>query len=271
MGRRLREKLVVHLHGANFDVLMEKSHVLIKWLNKQLYKDIKAAIILGNTFETIFDGYIDRDKIKIVINYFDPDLLISVDKAAAKFDSSEKIKILYLSNLMKEKGYKILLDVFLKLPEQMKEKVELHYAGTIKEDEKKLFLDMIQNISNIYYHGCVVGMKKRDLFWSSQIFCLPTIFKFEGQPISILEAYASGCCVLTTRNGGIKDIFNSPENGITLDQDPVICANDLKKSLEDLILNIEAYRSIGLHNRTTARDIYHKDKFTDSITSILLN
>jgi glycosyltransferase involved in cell wall biosynthesis len=271
IGRKLREKLVVHLHGANFDVLMEKSPGYIKWLNKRLYKDIKAAIILGKTFETIFDGYIDRDKVKTVINYYDPSLLIPVDKIAAKFGPSERIKILYLSNIMKEKGYKILLDAFLKLPEQMRERAELHYAGTIKEDEKKLFLGMIKNVSNIYYHGCVVGMEKRDLFWSSQIFCLPTVFKFEGQPISILEAYASGCCVITTSNGGIKDVFSAPENGIVLDQNLDICANELQKSLEDIILNIEAYSSIGLNNRTSAKDIYHKDKFTDSITNILIN
>lgn len=269
IGRSLREKLVVHLHGANFDICMQNAPNYRKWLNKYLFKNIRAAIVLGETFENIFDGYVARDKVKIVKNYFDSDLLIPEGRAAAKFNSSGKVKILYLSNLMKEKGYEILLEAFLQLPEELHKKAELHYAGTIANCDKESFLNKIRNRSNIFYHGCVVGSEKRDLFWGAQFFCLPTIYKFEGQPISILEAYASGCCVLTTNNGGIKDIFYAPEHGIVLDDNLIICTNELSESLQDIVTNTKKYSSIGTFNRLTAMDKYHKNIFTDNIARIL--
>ena len=65
----------------------------------------------------------------------------------------------------------------------------------------------------------VEGEEKRNLLKQSHIFCLPTFHKFEGQPISILEAYASGCIVLTTANGGINEIFKNGTNGFLVNMD----------------------------------------------------
>lgn len=55
---------------------------------------------------------------------------------------------------------------------------------------------------------------KLDLFVESHVFVLPTYYLFEGQPIGIIEAYAAGCVVVTTRHSNICDIFSGSINGI---------------------------------------------------------
>ena len=57
------------------------------------------------------------------------------------------------------------------------------------------------------------GKSKEELLAQAHVFCLPTYYSYEGQPISILEAYASGCAVLTTDHSGIFDIFTPGMNG----------------------------------------------------------
>ena len=42
---------------------------------------------------------------------------------------------------------------------------------------------------------------------------LPTYYKMEGQPISILEAMATGNVILTTRHAGIPDVVTDGKHG----------------------------------------------------------
>jgi len=66
------------------------------------------------------------------------------------------------------------------------------------------------------------------------IFCLPTYYPNEGQPISILEAMANGCAIVTTDHGGIKDVVTK-ENGIFVGKSNPC---DLKNALQSK--NLEA-------------------------------
>jgi glycosyltransferase involved in cell wall biosynthesis len=269
MGGRLRRNLVVHLHGANFDLTMKRVPRPLRWLNRRLLGDIRAAIVLGDSFRDIFEGYVPKGKVAVIKNYFDASLLIPRDRVAAKFGPGEKVRILYLSNLMPEKGYRLLLDSFLDVPPEVRQHAELHFAGTIRPQDAGPFLERIAQHANITYHGCVVGEQKRDLFWSSQIFCLPTLYRFEGQPISILEAYAAGCLVLTTGNGGIRDVFRAPEHGFSLDADLAICQIDFAGLLTELIGNISRYQAVGSFNRSTAEANYQKSIFAKNILRVV--
>jgi glycosyltransferase involved in cell wall biosynthesis len=271
MGRKMREKLVVHLHGANFDCNLLKASKLRKWMNRILFNRVKAGIVLGESFADIFEGYIARDKIKIIKNFFDPELLIPGERIVAKFKSTARVRILYLSNLMKEKGYDLLLDAFLSLPAQIKARAQLDFAGNINGEDKAAFLDRIRNEPNISYHGSVVGKEKRELFWESHIFCLPTFYKYEGQPISILEAYASGCFVLTTNNGGIKDIFCDGKQGLALNDSLLeIDIEKIMNILTKIITDIERCKDIAENNRLEAKNYYCKDTHMVSIERILV-
>jgi glycosyltransferase involved in cell wall biosynthesis len=274
LGDKMRRKTVVHLHGANIDRYLRKAIYLIKYLNRRMLGSVRYGIVLGETFKNIFDGYISQNRIRIAKNYFTPSLLIDEASLLRKFNFPEKVNILFLSNLIKEKGYELLLDAFLSLREEVSGRAILHFAGEIYSDkEKTSFLDKIKNKDNIFYHGPVAGNEKRELLWGTHIFCLPTFYKYEGQPISILEAYGSGCIVLTTNNGGIKDIFQDGINGffIDIDIDIDIAKNILREKLGMLIVNLENYKHMAIYNRKEALDKYTEKRFCMEMEQILLN
>jgi glycosyltransferase involved in cell wall biosynthesis len=102
----------------------------------------------------------------------------------------------------------------------------------------------------------------------AQVFCLPSYYAYsEGQPVSILEAYASGCYVVTTNHGGISDIFKDKVNGSYVE----------KRSSEDLaklmvqIINADdktEYASIGFSNAKEANAKYSHSVFKKNAMDI---
>ena len=184
-----------------------------------------------------------------------------------KFNFQEKIKILFLSNMLPEKGYLQLLEGFKLLKENFKNEIILDFAGKFYDiNHKKFFLNLIRDEANVFYHGAVSERYKKKLFHRSHIFCLPTIF-LEGQPISIIEAYASGCFVLTSDKPGINDIFVNGVNGISIENiNPLSIANALKKVIKDL----KKCKEVSLNNRKLAGKRFREQKYFKSIEEILI-
>ena len=82
----------------------------------------------------------------------------------------------------------------------------------------------------------------------------------EGQPISILEAYASGCVVITTDHGGIKDIFRNNVNGFEVKKGSSI---SIKSTLVSKLNQSTSLLDIALANRMFVKSKFRKSTFAD--------
>ena len=146
--------------------------------------------------------------------------------------------------------------------------LKIDFAGDFEsENQRKKFLSKIKNSEAIEYHGVVYGEEKKKLFANAHIFCLPTYYSYyEGQPISILEAYASGCVVITTNHGGICDIFEDGENGFYVEKKS---PNSIKVTLEKILEKKKILLRIALRNRRLAEEKYTRSNYIASLTRIL--
>ena len=171
-----------------------------------------------------------------------------------------------MSNLIPGKGYEYLLSAYLNSNEQIKKSIVIDFAGGFESDlDKQRFLDQIKPFDALQYYGVVSGVRKQTLFHQAQVFCLPTSY-FEGQPISILEAYASGCVVVTTLKGGIVDIFEVGKNGFSIEEKS---EDSIIKCLELLIQQRDQLHQIALTNRTIAEQNYKIDTYNKTLRSQL--
>ena len=91
-----------------------------------------------------------------------------------------------------------------------------YMQGRAKVPQGDDFEKAIEKYPNIFYHVDVDRNEKKQLFRQAHVFILPTLYA-EGQPVSILEAYASGCAVITTSQKGIMDIFQDMINGFVVE------------------------------------------------------
>jgi glycosyltransferase involved in cell wall biosynthesis len=258
--------MFIHLHGGTIKKELWDRHGFIFKLNKVFINRMGGVIISGRSHLNIFENIIPRNKIHIVPNFAQRELFLSEENIRNKFEHLEPIRFLYISNFIEKKGYNELVDAYLSLNSRQKEMIRIDFAGRFdnKEDEKK-FLNKIKNHQELRYHGVVSDEKKRVLFSEAHVFSLPTSF-LEGQPISILEAYASGCVVITTGPPGIRDIFVNGINGIEIGERS---ADSIRSAIGAIYENRDELLPVAISNRFLAGKNYQVSSYISAIKKLL--
>lgn len=258
-------KCYIHFHGGfvkqMYDSLSDKKKGFIrKWFNK-----CDGIIVLGNSLVEMLDNIVPHNKIKVCENGVQQEYILSseeFDRKSNDIKEDSKLRILYLSNLMKTKGILELLDACIKMKEENID-FSIDIAGKIENDiEKDVRSKFDQLGDTVVYHGIVNGESKKELLHKTNIFCLPTYYPNEGQPISILEAMCNGCAILTCDQGGISDIVQDGCNGI-------MCKPNSESIFEKmLVLKVDKYKYINkAYNEAVLK--YSQKGFVDRIYKIL--
>lgn len=261
-------KMYIHLHGGSIKRLLWDKNKFIYFVNKLFIKKLGGLIISGSSHVQIFDTFVPIEKIHIVPNFALDYLHLDTSKIIEKFANTIPLNVLYISGMKKQKGYEELLNAYLKLNSNDQQRVKIDFAGNFESDAlKKIFIDRIEPYDNLKYHGSVNDIEKKNLFENAHVFCLPTMF-FEGQPISILEAYAAGCIVVTTGQPGILDIFKPFLNGYEIKTTSISDSIDL--NLVQILSNSpEENSKIANYNADLAKSNYKLETYTSSIRNVM--
>jgi glycosyltransferase involved in cell wall biosynthesis len=204
----------------------------------------------------------DDNKIFVLKNFVEDYLF---DKNIQKDFS--KLKIIYLSNLMAEKGILDLLEALQSLKNNNIE-FKAKIAGNIDKNlQDKIDIYFNKLADNIEYLGVVSGIEKKQMLEWGNIFVFPTYYKMEGQPIALFEAMATGNIILTTSHAGIPDIFKQGNNGFYIDKkSPVSIAT----KLEEINGKLEEFKLLSENNRKEAEKSLTVQIFIDNLYKILI-
>ena len=132
-----------------------------------------------------------------------------------KEDTSDVIKVLMASRLLKEKGVSEFCDAARVIQEKHNFNVSFSLAGPVDSDSpeslnEKQVIEMCSS-AKVKFLGNRSDLK--DILAKSDIFILPSYYA-EGIPKVLLEAAASGCAVITTDHPGCRDAIVSGETGM---------------------------------------------------------
>jgi glycosyltransferase involved in cell wall biosynthesis len=214
LGPRIR-RTYLHMHGgAGMREILSDRHPWLLRINAWLLRKVAGVIVLGERLISIYSQIVPIERIHAVKNFAADECFIDDQALALKWAEAENFNVLFLSNHLPGKGYRELNEAIRSMPPAQRAHFSFHFAGGFEDrSSESEFLDRIATLDGVTYHGIVSGESKRRLLHAAQLFCLPTYYPYEGQPISILEAYASGCAVITTDHSGIFDIFTPEVNG----------------------------------------------------------
>lgn len=269
-----RKKCLIHLHGGYYRMLVD--YEMSCWQRKVNYKAISkvtGAIVLGPSLKSIFNGMLSDDVVYIVPNCVDDEFLMNDANFKKKISTLNRRNIkhvLYLSNLIRTKGYPRVLEM-AKLERESVEageerKFHFNFAGKFfEEDEKLFFMNYVKENKleeYVTYHGIVGGNLKKKLLENCDIFILLTRYANEGQPISILEAMANGMLIVTTDHAGIPDIVRNEINGLVLKKEDKIDKSTLDKIISCLIPDVL------IRNRELIKDHYIQRKYINNMKKI---
>ncbi len=266
---RLR-RMTVHLHGgAGMKVLLRDKPLLAK-LNRYFWKRMGAVVLLGQRHLPLMNGLPDewREKsIHCIPNFAQDYLFRSPAEIDAKFRAPGCLRIVFLSNMIPAKGHEELLAAYCSLNTTEQSQIHLEFAGAFESSAARdAFLNRILKFPKVSYLGVVGGASKADLLGRAHVFCLPTYYPYEGQPISILEAYASGCAVITTDHSGIFDVFVPEICGLTVEPKSV---NSLTSALRRCLADRAMLHEQAHHNRQLAQERYRVSTYTSRLLSVL--
>lgn len=265
--RRLR-RMVVHLHGgAGLRLIMLGPRGVCRRMNEFFARRLGGAIVLGPRHVDVFASVLPPARIHTVPNFAQDFLFVKPGQIDAKFAASAPLRVLFLSNLILGKGYLELLDAFLTLDPAQQAALRIDFAGGFEDDvQQAAFLERIGPYPQLRYHGIVGGEAKRALFQDAHVFCLPTYYRYEGQPISILEAYAAGCVVITTDHSGIGDVFVGGVNGYEIaKRSPA----SIKAAIERVVGEPDRAQLMATANLRAAESSYRTVDYNASLLRII--
>jgi glycosyltransferase involved in cell wall biosynthesis len=251
-------KVVIHLHGGNFQSLYLESNILLRHYIKYVMRRVSHAIVLGNSLIGNFKNLIPTENIKVIPNgiYFIND--IQTDSRQLKSDR-RNFRILYLGTLNILKGISVLVRSIPILREHHN-KFELVLAGDWwnKEDEREIkeFIDEYNLSEFVKFTGQVVGFKKYLLYKSADVFVFPGIQQ-EGQPLVVLEAMAAGLPIIYTNRGCLRETVINGVNGLEIvANDP----NDLAEKILWIINHAKERNKMGLKSKERYEALYTSHK-----------
>lgn len=256
-----RNRVVAHLHGNNLGGTIDATSGRLRKFIENTLKKVDVGIVLGGKLAPNYKNLVKR--VEVVSNGI-PEHFIR--KHEINFNrKKERLSILYLSNLMAEKGYVELIHAVVGL---IKEGVdlELNLVGAIQSEnefqEVKRFIDKYGMADRIIYHGTKRGEEKKRFFLEADMMALPTKYKVEGQPMSIIEGMAAGLPIISSDRGIIAELIE--DCGILVE--PAVA--DIKQAIRRLAVNEAERKLLGKISRETYEEYYTEDKYTDSLIAI---
>jgi glycosyltransferase involved in cell wall biosynthesis len=277
ISKIFQKKIIIHSHNGNYDVFYNKRNLFIKYLIRRMIKKTDRIILLSKVLRNTFYFEKDDSKFRYIPNGI-PELPSYKNNTNLK---GQDVNILFLSYLIEAKGYLDLLDAIILLKKKHKnQNFIFHFAGDFKmnpsqdktystyNEAKQLFHSKIKenNIEDaIVYHGVVSGLKKANLLKLAVVFILPTYFEVEAQPITIIEALAYGCTILSTKYRGIPEMLIDGYNGYFIEP------NSPENIVEVILkLNTENLTKFSKNSIDIYYKSFTKEKYIESIKQVVL-
>jgi glycosyltransferase involved in cell wall biosynthesis len=256
LARLTGKKILVFFHGweDHYEEVVKNSSFK-SFIFKSTYAKADKIIVLSRIFKDkcIRLGVPADKEFFIETTVADPQYLneFSLAKKIATFD--EKLEILFLSRMEKEKGIYIALDAFKQFLSTYPGK-DVCFVVAGDGPELPLVRKYVSehNIPHIKFTGYVRDQQKKDVLLSSHIMLFPTYYG-EGLPVCILEAMLYGMPIISRVNAGIGDVVQQDVNGyITESVEPEVFTGYLSQLVSDKDL----YKRIASTNHSEALEKY---------------
>lgn len=268
IGKRTSTQVIMHIHTGNW--LDNMSSFRLLGGGAKMLSRVDQIIALSDGLKEKFEGHFELDRISVLRNTIDKDLTCSqleIERKLAK--PLETFRILYLSNFILSKGYDLLIQALEKLyteksirhfelvlvgayPSQAESKVVEHRVGS------SVIKDKISLLGPIYDRK-----KVKEEYLKADVFCLPTFYPLEAQPLSILEAMNAACMVVSTCHASIPEFIESGKNGVLVEKENL---QALSTALEFILQKRD--RSLGQSARRSFEEAFSEAAQTSKIKEI---
>jgi glycosyltransferase involved in cell wall biosynthesis len=234
-----RVPTVLHLHGSEFAVFCERLSPRLRAVLVRTMSRASRIVVIGSFWRQFLvdDLGIDADRIAVVANG------VPLPQIPEPVGTQAPCRIVYLGALGRRKGTSDLLKA-LASPRLQDLHWEAVIAGNGDVEAFRAEAGALGLANRVAFPGWVGPDDAQTLLASAGIFVLPSYN--EGLPVAVLEAMATGICVVTTRVGAIPDLAIDGQAGFLIDPGAI---NDLADRLALLIGDSALRKRFGCTGR----------------------
>jgi len=259
-----RTKIIYHFHNKGVDSAGKS------YINNLLYKFVfhkVFSIILSECLYYDIAHYASAKNVFFCANGI-PENKLALNTGNSDLESRGVSRLLFLGNMMEEKGVFVLLKA-CKILNEMSLPFECHFVGSwadvLPTDFKNRITDYgLNNI--VFTHGAKYDLDKQRFFVESDVFIFPSFYHYESFPLVVIEALQYQLPVISCPEGGIADMVKDGVNGFLVPQrDEEVLADKIKILIEDPELRIR----MGIAGRKRYETLFKLETFETSMKDIL--
>ena len=270
LAKLRRIPVVNHLQGSSFLLFR---NALGPGYGKALdhaYESITASIVPHESLISHYSRY-PRMAIRVVTNFVDAALEQSLQGASNR--STRPVKVLFLSNLMPDKGiFELILAakaVASAFPGQLCLRIAgrpLPGRGMSVGDIKERLSTELSGVPNIEYCGVADLAKKAALLKWANVLALPSYMREEAVPLAVLEGMAAGCYLLVSDHGALPDLVKEVPAAVV----PVRDITALERVLTQLIADPQPLEDARMRSPEIARARHSQTRYVQDIDQIVV-
>ncbi|WP_225318059.1 glycosyltransferase family 4 protein [Flavobacterium luteum] len=258
-----RVKIIYHFHNKGF---FEKQN---KFFNHILYK-----ITFRKTMSILISKYLYYDIQKYVNNndvFYCHNGIPKIDLSLPILKNDIEVKpfsILFLSNMMIEKGVFVLLEA-CNILKSRKVSFECNFVGAWSDITKEIFDEYVSELDlnqYVFAHGKKYDEEKLQFFNEADVFVFPTFYHNETFGLVLLEAMQHSLPVISCSEGGIPDVVQDGNTGFLVPKKDSLA---LAEKIEVLINNPKLIKEMGQAGKMRYSELFTLEKFENNLCDII--
>jgi L-malate glycosyltransferase len=227
-AKLLRKQVILHYHSGEADDHLQRWRRSVR----PLLRLVDEIVVPSSYLERVFasHGY----RVRVIPNWIE----------TSRFRYRERLRprprLLSARNLERHYRIETTMNAFARLKERFPETTLTIVGHGSHERTLRRLADEL-HVSGIRFLGAVDPVAMPEIYDAADIFVNSSII--DNQPVSILEAFASGLPVVSTPTGDIASMLRGGEAGLVVDaDDPAAMADAVTRLLEQPELSIKIAR-----------------------------
>ncbi|MFH2067480.1 MAG: glycosyltransferase family 4 protein [Pseudomonadota bacterium] len=203
-----KKKCVIHIHPSHFYDFLISLKGIRAWFVFGLIRKAKNMIVLTESMKRRISELFPDSNVWVLRNPIHLERMQNIHSVRRSGN-----RFLYLGWYIPEKGIYELVDAFDSLISSG-EDVYLELYGTKQIDEIRTYVEKKEITSRVLVNGWIQDPEKIDRLYGATALILPS--HSEGIPNVILEAMSTGCPIIATRVGGLKEVLTDGYNALII-------------------------------------------------------
>jgi glycosyltransferase involved in cell wall biosynthesis len=202
-----RRPLILHAHGGRFDTFHQNLPPSLRRMVNRTIQQADLLITLSSQWREFYIRACELPPSKVVA-LPNP---VRVPARVVERGNRPEVRFSHLGKLGSNKGSYDLVKAFFALPEKLRARARMTFAGNGDLEELR---KLVAHEPRIEVRSWIDAQERERLLNESDVFALPSYI--EGVPMALLEAMASGLPCITTPVGGIPDVFTDGAEGLMI-------------------------------------------------------